>query len=416
MKSLVKNVLKRDGILNLTYRVLTIIFKFLLSIIIVEKLSVHDLGVYGIFQTTVTLLIYVLGYDFYTYNTRELLDEKKDDIRFCLFNQTVFHALLYLIVLPLSVLLFFYDVVDFEHMVYFYLILVVEHVSQEMYRILITLKKSVIASLSLLLRSGLWILVLYLVWIFELSSEGITDIFVLWFIGGLLSIVIGLWGIGFKVKFEIDIPWIKRGIIIASPFFISTVFYKTLEFSGRFFIDFYWTKEAVGIFTFYSSISNAMFVLVQSTVIIVLSPYLIESSAKGFEAFNKVFINYRKQVLLVTIVGFLIASVAIYPLIIYLDNELLTDNIYIFYLLLIAVAFFCFSYIPHYGLYSFRKDKSLLKAAIIGAIVCVLLNFVLVPKHGVLGAAIAQVLSMASLFIAKQIFFKQVKNELFQKS
>ena len=154
-----------------------------------------------------------------------------------------------------------------------------------------------------------------------------------------------------------------------------------------------------------------MFVFVQSTVIIVLSPYLIESANKGFKEFRKVFNNYRQQILLTTSIGFSLAALAIYPLLLFVDNELLLNNVLIFFVLLLAVAFFCFSYIPHYGLYSFHRDKSLLKASIIGAVVNVLFNFVLVPNYGVLGAAIAQAISMFSLFITKEIFFKKFKNE-----
>ena len=252
-------------------------------------------------------------------------------------------------------------------------------------------------------------------WTYNLSSGTITDIFSLWFIGALISIIVGLFGIGFKtsieIPFKIDFDWIKKGIKVAAPFFLATVFYKIIEFSGRFFLDYYWTKEDVGIFTFFSGISNAMFVFVQSTVIIVLSPYLIESANKGFKEFRKVFNNYRQQILLTTSIGFSLAALAIYPLLLFVDNELLLNNVLIFFVLLLAVAFFCFSYIPHYGLYSFHRDKSLLKASIIGAVVNVLFNFVLVPNYGVLGAAIAQAISMCSLFITKEIFFKKFKNE-----
>lgn len=411
MKKLLKTILKKDRILNLVYRGLTIIFKFLLSIIIVKKLSVHDLGVYGIFQTTVTLMVYILGFDFYTYNARELLKTNSKDPSFYIGNQMVFHALFYLLIIPLSLLLFFNNVISTEYLIYFYLILVAEHISQEIYRILIVLKKSVIASFTLLLRAGLWIFVLYFIWVFNWTSQTIKDIFVLWSIGALISIIIGIFYIRFNFKFAVDFTWINKGIKVATPFFIATIFYKIIEFSGRYFIDFYWTKEDVGIFTFFSGIANTMFVFVQSTVIIVMSPYLIEGSNKGFKEFSKVFKNYKNQILYTTGIGFLLASVFIYPLLMYLNNDLLTQNIVVFFLLLLAVTFFCFSYIPHYGLYAFHKDKQLLWASLIGAIINIITNFVLVPSYGVLGAAIAQALSMLSLFLSKEFLYKKLNNE-----
>ncbi|MGB6151704.1 MAG: oligosaccharide flippase family protein [Pricia sp.] len=410
MKKQLKKILQKDKILNLVYRVLTILFKFLLSIIIVKKLSVYDLGVFGIFQTTVMLMIYVLGFDFYTYNTRELLKKNRRDLSFYIGNQILFHSAVYLIVLPCSLFLFFYDVISTEYLLYFYLILVAEHISQEIYRILIVLKKSVTASLTLFLRAGLWILALYAVWTFNLSSQTIRDIFIIWAIGGTISIIVGVFQIPVQFKFRVDLSWIRRGIRVAAPFLVATLFYKVIEFSGRYFLDFYSTKEEVGIFTFFSGISNAMFVLVQSTVIIVMSPYLIESVSEGLKAFQKVYKDYQKQVLYTTGAGTILASICIHPLLYYLDNDLLNHNVAIFYLLLMAVMLFCFSYIPHYGLYSYHKDKSLLWSSIIGALSIIVANFMFVPEFGVLGAAVAQVLGMLVLLVSKLYFFNRLKH------
>jgi O-antigen/teichoic acid export membrane protein len=249
------------------------------------------------------------------------------------------------------------------------------------------------------------------VWVLEWSSQTIRDIFILWCTGASISIIVGAAYIRFNFKFKVDISWIKKGIKIATPFFIATVFYKVIEFSGRYFLDFFWSKEEVGVFTFYSGLSNAMFIFVHSTVIIVMSPYLIESSNKGIKEFLRIFKSFRNQILYTSTIGFTLAAIFIYPLLIYLDNALLMQNFEVYFLLLVAVTFFCFSYIPHYGLYTFHKDKSLLLASLIGAVVNVGANFAMVPKYGVMGAAVAQVLSMLMLLITKQILFKRMLNE-----
>lgn len=411
LKKQFKKLLQKDSILNLCYRGLTIIAKFLLSIIIVKELSVTELGVYGIFQTTITLLIYLLGADFYTYNARELIKNDQKSLDYYIGNQLVFHGLIYIIVLPLSLLIFFYNVIDTNYIIYFYSILVLEHISQEIYRILIVLKKSVISSLTLFLRAGLWIMVLCLFWQMGWGKTEIEYIFKFWIIGSMLSVIIGVWHLNFKPVFKIDFKWIKTGVRMATPFLIATVFYKVIEFSGRYFIDFYWTKAEVGIFTFFSGISNAMFVFVQSMVIIVMSPYLIESSNKGKSEFNKVFRDYKKRIITTTIIGFVLACICIYPLLLFVDNEELLQNMLAFVLLLLAVAFFCFSYIPHYGLYVYHKDRALLICSIFGAIAIVILNFLLVPKYGINGAAIAQVLSMFILFATKWYMYNKFIDE-----
>ena len=111
MKRLISSE-NKTGIYNLLFRVLTIAAKFVLSILIVKRLSVADYGTFGIFQTTVTLAIYVLGFDFYTYNTRQILKANEKSVTDCLMNQLVFHGIVYLIVLPLLFFVFFFLAVN----------------------------------------------------------------------------------------------------------------------------------------------------------------------------------------------------------------------------------------------------------------------------------------------------------------
>ncbi len=409
MKTLFGTLLSRDRVLNLLFRVLTVIAKFALSLIVVKNLGVSELGVYGIFQTTVLLLIYVLGFDFYTYNAREITRIYSRPLIFYLSNQFTFHAIAYLIVLPLTLFLFMGNVVEKEYILLFYLVLVSEHISQELYRILVIIKKATLASLSLFVRSGLWVAVLFLVWSYGWSEKGLTLIFWLWFAGALISIVIALINLDFKGKFEVDWSWIKKGIRTSAPFFLATIFYKVIEFSGRYFLDFFWTKSEVGVFTFFSSVSNALFVLVHSTVIIVMSPYLLEAANLGKDDFRIVFAKFRKQLLASTAVGLVLAILFIYPLLGFMDSEPLSENLLAYFLLLLAVTFFCLSYLPHYHLYAFKEDKYLLKAAVIGASFNILVNSLLVPWIGITGAAASQLISMFLLFLAKGWYSRKLK-------
>jgi len=403
----IRSFFQTDRVLNLTYRGITILSKFLLSILIVKKLDISELGVFGIFQTTITLLVYVLGFDFYTYNAREILKEKANNISFFVGNQLVFHGLVYCLVLPLSLLLFTYNVVATEYLIYFYLLLITEHLSQEIYRILIVLKKSVVASFTLLLRSGLWVLLIYMLWNSLWTDQKLTDIFLLWFFGAFFSIMVGLSYIKPNFNYKVDWSWIKKGLKIATPFFIATIFYKVIEFSGRYFLDFYWTKNEVGVFSFFSSISNALFVLVHSTVIIVMSPYLIAAANESNKAFRLIYRKFANQVFLTAGAGSLLAAVGIIPLLNFMDNPQLDNNIAAYFLLLLAVVFFCLSYIPHYALYAYHSDKQLLYASVIGAGINVLMNFMVVPKYGVYGASFVQALSMIALLIAKGIMLQR---------
>lgn len=408
MSRLVKKFFKNDRLLNLLLRAITIIAKFLLSIIIVKELSVSELGVFGIVQTTITLLIYVLGFDFYTFNAREILKPNGKPLVDCVGNQLVFHVAIYFIVIPLTLFLFYSNVISEEYLILFYLVLVTEHLSQEIYRLLIVFKKSVIASFLLFIRSGSWIFVLCSLWVFNIQKANLTYVFTFWFLAALLSILIGIKYIPNLKGFSIDFKWIKSGLKIATPFFIATIFYKLMEFSGRYFLDYFNTKESVGIFTFFTSISNAIFVFVHATVIIVMSPFLIEGARKSSDDFKIIFKRFKKQMLNYTLAGSIIGIVLIYPFILLIQNDVLLANLSVFFLLVMATILFCVSYIPHYLLYVFDKDMSLLKSSIFGATTNISLNFILVPLYGVTGAAIAQIGGMLVLLLSKYGFSRKM--------
>ena len=88
-------------IINLALRGITLGSKFLLSIYLVKFLSLEANGEYGIFVATISMLTYVLGLDFYSFNNREILQEKSSESGKKIKNQFVLFTLVYLIILPL---------------------------------------------------------------------------------------------------------------------------------------------------------------------------------------------------------------------------------------------------------------------------------------------------------------------------
>ena len=67
-----------------------------------------------------------------------------------------------------------------------------------------------------------------------------------------------------------------------------------------------------------------------------------------------------------------------------------------------------FSFIYHYVLLGLKKDKLLMNVTLVGAVVNVLLNMVLIPKYGILGAAYSSIIGFGIIFFLK--FFSSKKN------
>lgn len=396
-----------NGAVNLTLRAVTILLKFILSIILIRSLGVDQYGVFGLFQSNVIILTFVIGFDFYTFSAREILNGDPVNHNSYLKNQFIFHTIGYLLIIPITFGLSKLEIVPSKFLKYFILILIFEHISQELYRLLILFGKTIISTVILFFRSGIWVALLLVLTEYSDFQITIELVLILWAIGALISVLIGIKYLDFKWVKGIDFHWIRNGISISIPFLIGTIFYKLVEFSGRYFLKFYFSDEAVGVFTFFSSIANILFVFVQTLVIIELYPALIESRKSGPENFTVIFKKFKKKIYSVTFLGLLLSIVGIYPLLLFLDKLELFENILSYLVLIISTFFFCLSFIYHYALYAFNRDLDLLKAAGIILLCNLFLSFSLVPLYGILGASIAQLGSFVCIYFSKMYYWNK---------
>lgn len=394
--------------INLALRVLAMGAKFLLIFLISKYLAVEQLGEYGIFFTTILIMTFVLGYDFYTYGTRQLLKYEDRQIIF-IRDQFIFFALLYVLILPLLLSLFIYKLVDWKYILYFYLILIFEHLSQELYRLYTTISKPIFANILLFVRSGVWIYILAVLWWGEIILDySLEQVYISWLVFSFLSVLLGIVGL-FKsydmslLKEKIDWQWIKEGVKISSSFFIGTIAYKIVEFSNRYVIDLYWSKQEVGIFTFFSNIANAVQTLVFTLVIMIFYPKLVSAYSKGrLDEFLVLKKHFFKEVIIYTVLSCSVIIITITPLLNYVGNQLYIDNVAQLYYLLLAIFFLNLSFVSHYILYAQEKDVVIRKITLGVAGLNIVLNLVLINFMGSIGASVSMLISFLMMFLLKQ--------------
>src|SRR5690242_5496076 len=123
------------SLFNLALRGLSMGGRFLLIFYMGKFFSLEDLGYYGIFYTTVTLALFLLGLDFYGFSNRELLLVERHKRMSILRAQALFYVFTYVVFLLPLFLVFTYGVIPLKFVMFFYVILVLEHLAQELYRI-----------------------------------------------------------------------------------------------------------------------------------------------------------------------------------------------------------------------------------------------------------------------------------------
>jgi O-antigen/teichoic acid export membrane protein len=402
----------KTALLNLLYRGLGMAGRFVILIGVGKYLSVPDLGIYGLFSASIVITLYFIGFDFYTFNTRELITCEKHKRLALIRDQLLFHLLSYIPILPLLLLIFYKGVVPFHYILWFYIILIAEHFSQEFYRIFTALSETVFANLTSFIRSGLWVYVLVLFWIYNIHSfKNLNTVFVFWACSSLSSVLLSAiylfrLDLGTSKGILTDWKWIGRGIKTSMPFFISTLAYKVVEYSNRYFLDFFGGKTEVGIFTFYAGISNLINVVIFTAIIMVLYPQLYRSyHNKQYPEYRIKLHRFSWQVCVLSIVlGLLMALPMPWLLNVIGKKEIYGDSLGTYYLLIAANVILNISLIPHYMMYIKRLDKLIMNITLLGAVVNLTLNYFLIGHWGMVGAAGSMVLCLLLILILKYYY------------
>jgi O-antigen/teichoic acid export membrane protein len=388
---------------NIILRGSTMISKFLLLLVMARYLPASDVGIYGLFAGTVAIAVYVLGLDFYVYNTREILAHDGVDRVVLIRDQLIFHGIAYAVVLPLLLGVFVGRFIPWQYIGWFYGVLVFEHLSQESYRILIILSRPIAANIVLSLRTGAWIWPIVAGLLLVDRTRGIGWILGGWLIGAAVSVVLAagyLSRLPWAAAWRALVGWraMRAAVVGAVPFFVGTLALRGVEYTDRYFVEHYAGSSLVGVYTFYWSIASVVQTLVLTGVIEILYPRIVEAYQNGEMARYRALMRRMALGSATAIVfgGSVVVS-AIIPVLHIVRRPLYAANIGVLWLLLASAVVSIAAWIPRYALYVRRRDLLLLLANVVGLVTSLSANAWLVPRFGVYGAGIASILSNAAI-------------------
>ena len=392
--------------------------KFLLVIGLSKTLSTADYGVFSLIITSLTFLIFFLGMDFYNFSHREIIDNDSSKVQ-SIVNQFWLHMLCYVLYLPLIYVIFATDTIPFKFLLPFYILLILEHVGQELFRFFNLFNKPNQANITLFIRTAFWIVIMVLIESFWLRKElNINTILVYWIFGSSAAIIYGV--IYLKLKssikfkdisfFDLDFKWIKKGIKISIPFFLGTIAYKAIEYSDRYMIDWFLEKEDVGIYSFYTNFANIVNIVVNTITITLLVPNLLRSVSTGIaEDIKAKTKNFSKELYLATFGISFIIILLIYPTLVWLGKEEFSNEIRIYFIVLVANIIFNISLLYHFLLYAYKKDKLIFRPTLYACIINIVLNVIFIPRFGIVAAALSTLVSFAVILIMKRKYWLKIR-------
>lgn len=359
----------RTRVLNVALQGVTLASRFFLIFFLARFLEPAELGLYGLLTATIGYSLYFLGFDFYTFTTREILKRDRHEWGGLLKDQGALSLVLYAVFIPLLSLIFINGLLPWSLAGWFFALLILEHLNQELGRLLIAISEQLLASVMLFLRQGTWAIAVTALMAADSTTRSLDYVLGAWTVAGLVAVSAGAYrltqlGIGGWHN-KIDWTWIAKGLKISIPLLIAT-----LAIRGVFTLDRYWLQslgglEIVGAYVLFMGISGALLSFLDAGVFAFSYPGLISAFHKQQPAFFRK--NLRLlliQTVILTGVFAVVSLLLLSHLLAWLGNPLYAAQQYLFPWVLIAIVLYALGMVPHYALYAQGIDRPIIQTHI----------------------------------------------------
>lgn len=355
---------------SLGVRAITLGSRAVLVFFLARVLPAADVGVYGLVAATISYGIMVLGLDFYTYAHRELLAVGPDTWPTIIRDQLTFYGIVYVISLPIAWILH-HEVFPYKVAWLSFVLLVIEHLAQEVGRLLIVLGRPLTAQVVLFIRSGAWVWIAIAVLWLAPQYRRIEVAVGLWALGSACALLLGVaalrdlpWD---RRASHVDWRWIRRGLSVGSTYFAATLCFRGLFVVDRYVVQLVAGQEMLGVYTLYASVLSAVIAFLSSGVFDFLYPRVVAAYRNGdLHSFARSMRHLLSHTMVATAAILVLAAVGIRPIIVLIDRPIYLTNLNLFWVMLMAAALFALGMVAHYGLYAIGGDRIIVRSHVAG--------------------------------------------------
>lgn len=384
--------------------------RFVLIIVLARLLEPAEVGLFGLFTATIALSMLVIGGDYYTYSQRELISSPESSWSNIIQHQTIATMILYIILLPLQMLIFWLDLLPEKLILWFFLILVFEHIGQEINRLLIAMRYPLTASWVMFIRTALWIsYVLPVMW-FDSDRRDLLIVFESWLVGGVLAVLYGglVIYLGAKPWYRINVnwDWLFKGFKVALMFILATASLKAITTFDRYFVEYFNDATVLGVYVLYIGMAMVVANLLEPAVYSFLYPRLISAyNQNDFKSYSKVMKEMIISALSISIL--LVCAIGVLAPFVFewIGREVYQQYLPALWILLLASMIYGLSMIPHYGLYARGADKSLMFSHLSSLGVFIFVSFVSSNITVLLAVPIGLLATFTWIAVIKSVFY-----------
>ncbi|CAN0592514.1 unnamed protein product, partial [Ectocarpus sp. 12 AP-2014] len=266
---------------------------------------------------------------------------------------------------------FFLELLPWKVMAAFIALVVLEHLSTELMRLLVAIERPLLATFTLFLKQALWAICFTIAMWLNPEFRNISDLLLFWVAGSFLSILVG---VGPLLKLDwagslanVDWRWIRTGAVIAIPLLLSSIAVRSLFTFDRYAFEVLNSLALLGAYSVYMGVASAMLSFMDSGVFVFHYPKMMKAYKKRDMAeFDQAYRKLARQSAIwisVLTAGAALAGVVVFPL---LDEPIYSNHLLLFFTIVLAMAIFVVGYVFQYGLYTTTRDKSIIASNLAG--------------------------------------------------
>lgn len=404
---------------NILLRAVTLGARFLLIFFLARYLVPAELGLYGLLIATIGYALYLLGLDFYTFTTRELLKRPADKWGGLLKSHGVLALTLYAIFLPILLSVFLSGSLPWSLVYWFFVLVVLEHINQELMRLLIAISEPLMANAVLFFRQGVWAVIVSGVMYFCPEYRSLEFVLFAWCIGGTLALLLAVYRLSqLRIKgwsYKVDWHWIGKGLKVALPLLVATLALRALFTIDRYWLEALGGLEVLGAYVLFVGLSNALLAFLDAGVFAFIYPGLIRSFQEQNEfAYKQGLKKLAVQTITLSFVFVVFALFLIGPLLIWLDKPLYIEQQALFPWVLLATVIYAIGMVPHYALYAQGLDAPIIKSHIAGLLVFIVATWLLSTQWRNFAVPIGVSIAFTFIFTWKMFAYVQLTPIKFQ--
>ena len=210
------------------------------------------------------------------------------------------------------------------------------------------------------------------------------------------------------IKFRISFVKIKQMLKYGYPLIPEAIFIFILHFSNRYFLQHFLSLKEVGIFSLGYKFSIILPFLINQPFALIWSNYKFEIVGKPNA--DRIYSRIGTYYFLINITFFLFLSIFIKEIIYFLSSSAFHSAYSVVPIITLGFVFWGLGTTFDMGI--LLKNKTYLKAVVGGlaAITSLALNYLLIPRFGILGASIASfcsfsVLGFISIVVSNKLYY-----------